>query len=874
MIRRTALSLALAALAAAPTVAQAASPDLVVSQVYGGGGNSGAAYTHDYVELFNRGTAPVSTAGRSVQYASATGTGAFQATPLPDATVQPGQAFLVQLAAGAGNGQALPAPDATGGLNLSGTGGKVALATGTESLGCNGGSIACSDEQRARITDLVGYGAANFYEGSAAAPATSNATAAIRAGGGCTDTDDNAADFTAGPPAPRTSTSAAAACDGGPQPPTVTATTPTDGERAFPEDGTLSVTFSEPVDDAVFTLTCAGADQPATATQDGATWTVDPAQSLPRGATCTLQIAASGLTDEVTFGVAERCEDAFTTIPGIQGSGATSPLEGKTVSTQGVVVGDFQGLTGDGSLSGFFLQDPRGDGDPRTSDGIFVYAPGGAEVSEGDVVRVRGEVAEFRRNATATETLTQLTGVTVTPCATGAHLPRPATLTLPQSRERLERLESMRVRSTQRLTVTEMFNLRFGEVLLSSIGPLVQPTEILPPGRLAAAADRLNTDSTVLLDDGRSATNLNPIRFTSDATPRRRGDRLTTPLTGILHVDFDAYRVQPTEAVAFDTGRNPRTARPANVGGTIRAGSFNVLNFFVTFGRSEDRGADDAGELAQQEAKIVKAINGQDAAVLGLQEIQDTTDEPTLGNDPDAALDRLVRALNADAGFVKWAKSPVPQPFGNTDEIRVAQIYQPAKVKRVGAPVAFNDPRFIGIARVPIAQTYRAGSDTFTVIANHFKSKGCGGATGADADQGDGQSCFNATRVTQARALLEFVAERQRATGDEDVLVVGDLNAYSAEHPIRTLERGGLTNLHRRFEGLGGYSYVFSGRQGTLDHALATRSLTRKATGATEWHINADEAVVEQYDGFDELYDADPYRSSDHDASLAGFRLR
>jgi predicted extracellular nuclease len=297
----------------------------------------------------------------------------------------------------------------------------------------------------------------------------------------------------------------------------------------------------------------------------------------------------------------------------------------------------------------------------------------------------------------------------------------------------------------------------------------------------------------------------------------------------------------------------------------------------VTFGRSEDRGADDAAELEQQEAKIVKAINGLDAHVVSLQEVQDTSDEPTQGNDPDAALDRLVAALNKDAGREKWAKSPAPRPFGNTDEIRVAQIYQPAQVERVGEPVAFPDEAFVNIARVPIAQQYRARStgERFTVIGNHFKSKGCGGAQGADTDQGDGQSCFNATRVRQAQALLRFIAERQAATGDKDVLVLGDLNSYSQEDPIRALEDGGLTNLHAEHLSVTDrYSYVFQGRQGVLDHVLATPSLARKSTGSEVWHINADEAVPEQYDGFDELYTADPYRASDHDADVAGFRTR
>jgi len=789
---------ALAGATAAPVSAAPISSDLVISQAYGGGGNSGAPLANDYVELYNRGALALSLGGRSIQYASATGTGnlgasAAQLTVLPDVTLQPGQYFLVQEGAGSGGGAALPSPDATGSIAMSATGGKVALADRATSLGCNGSSTPCSAAQQADIRDLVGYGSANFFEGSAAAPAASNTLAVLRGDGGCVDTGDNRDDFTAASPAPRTT---------------------------------------------AIVSRCSGA-------------------------------------------VPERCGDAITTIPAIQGNGALSPRVGERVSTEGVVVGDFQGSTGDGSLGGFFVQDPDGDGDTQTSDGIFVFDPDDTpDVREGDVVRVTGSVAEFKRSGSATETLTELTGVTVAPCGERASLPAASVLDLPQARSALERLEGMRVRTSDRLTVTDLFNLRFGEALLSANGPLVQPTERLDPGAAAVAADQANTDRTILLDDGRSSTNLDPIAYTSEADALRRGDQIAGDIEGALSFDFNQFRIQPTSRPEI-VERNPRPPVPEDVGGDVSAGSFNVLNYFITFGRGEDRGADDAAGLARQQAKIVKAINAQDASVLGLQEIQDTADEPAFGNDPDAALDRLVAALNADAGNEKWAKSPVPQPFGNTDEIRVAQIYQPAKVSRVGAPVAFPDPAFVGLARVPIAQTYRFGRERFTVIANHFKSKGCRGATGADTDQGDGQGCFNAARVRQANALLRFADALKGETGDEDVLIVGDLNAYSAEDPVRELVRGGFENLNERFEGptvddgsaSDSYSYVFFGRQGVLDHALASRSMAAKATGSDLWHINADEARVEEYDGFDELYTADPYRSSDHDASKIGFAL-
>lgn len=191
---------------------------VVISQVYGGGGNSGAPLKNDFVELFNRSGAEQALAGLSLQYASATGTGnlgasSSQLVVLPEATLEPGEYFLVQLAGGS-NGEPLPAPDADGTINMAAASGKVALATGTTSLGCNGGSTACSDEQLARIVDLVGFGGANFFEGDAAAPTLSNTTAALRKGEGCTDTDDNAADFASGTPTPHNSSSLVTVCEG------------------------------------------------------------------------------------------------------------------------------------------------------------------------------------------------------------------------------------------------------------------------------------------------------------------------------------------------------------------------------------------------------------------------------------------------------------------------------------------------------------------------------------------------------------------------------------------------------------------------------------------------------------------------------------
>ena len=181
----------------------------------------------------------------------------------------------------------------------------------------------------------------------------------------------------------------------------------------------------------------------------------------------------------------------------------------------------------------------------------------------------------------------------------------------------------------------------------------------------------------------------------------------------------------------------------------------------------------------------------------------------------------------------------------------------------------------------------------FTVIANHFTSKGCPG-TGADADAGDGQGCFNGTRTAQAARLLTWTSSTVLpAAGDPDVLLLGDFNAYAQEDPVTTLNGGGFTDLESSLLGANAYSYLFDGQLGHLDYAFASSSLTSQVMGVGAWHINADEVPLFDYNDevtdalgeatFEEKPDgsalvpprvvfqpATPYRASDHDPILVG----
>jgi uncharacterized protein len=563
----------------------------------------------------------------------------------------------------------------------------------------------------------------------------------------------------------------------------------------------------------------------------------------------------------------EPCEvDVTHEIGEVQGSGDTTPLRGQTVTVEGVVVGDFQA---NGQLSGVFVQDVDGDGDPSTSDAIFVYDPDAPDVVEGDVVRVTGTATEYFG-------LTQVANVTSIGDCGDAEVPEPTVLDLPADDETRERVESMLVTFDEELTATETYTLaRYGELVVSAEGRLFQPTN--GGDEDDAAEQALNDLRRLVIDDGSTRQNpdevpFSDLSFADGGEVIRLGDTVTD-VVGVLSYGHDAWRLQPTGEPTV-TRTNPRPAFPDDVGGDLEVASFNVLNYFTTLdqgsnktdGGHDPRGADSQEEFERQQAKIVSAILELDAEVVGLMEIENDAD--------DEALLNLVDALNESVGEERYAAVEEPDTGGGLfggDAIKVAMIYQPDAVRVMGESSTTQDPAFDN-ARLPLAQRFRPvdGGQPFTVVVNHFKSKGCGSATGENADQGDGQGCWNADRVEQAEALLDLL----ETLDGEDFLVIGDLNSYGEEDPIDVLEEAGFVDLvDARLEESDQYSYVFSGQAGYLDHALASPHLARRIAGVDIWHINSDEALFLDYNtefnpaGF---WDDTPYRSSDHDPVLVG----
>jgi predicted extracellular nuclease len=601
----------------------------------------------------------------------------------------------------------------------------------------------------------------------------------------------------------------------------------------------------------------------------------------------------------VTIGAPPACTGAVVSVGSVQGTTDVSPRNGQTVSVRGTVVGDYEGASP--ALRGFYLQD-AGDGNVSTSDGVFVFDNGANLVSLGDVVQVTGPVSEFQGQ-------TQLTASAsgVESCGRQAAV-TPADVTLPVSTlDTLERYEGMLVRMHQTLSVTEHFQLgRFGQVVVSSGGRLRQPTADIRATDTAAvaAAQNANLRNRLIIDDALQNQNPDPIIFGRAGQPLsasntlRGGDTVTDPI-GVMTYTWagnaaspNAYRLRPIGALGgtavFDEA-NARPEDPPAVGtGALKVASANLLNFFNTFtschlgtlgGVTDCRGADNDTEYQRQLAKEVASLRFMGADVIGYMEMEND------GYGPSSAVQALVNALNAADGAGAWAFIDADAATGvvdvaGTDAIKAGLLYRTAAVHPVPGKTWVDQNPFF--ERRPVAQTFEnAAGGRFTVIANHFKSKGSCPASGPDADQGDGQGCWNPHRTAQANELAQWIqATVAPGAGDPDVLIVGDLNSYAGEDPIAALEAAGYTNLVKSFHGDDAYSYVFDGQWGYLDYVLTSASLTSQVTGAADAHHNADEPAVLDYNTefksagqVVSLYAPDRFRTSDHDPVLAAIDL-
>ncbi|AEG00064.1 ExeM/NucH family extracellular endonuclease [Methylomonas methanica] len=571
-----------------------------------------------------------------------------------------------------------------------------------------------------------------------------------------------------------------------------------------------------------------------------------------------------------------QCGQPAMLISAIQGTGAISPVSGTVQHVEAVVTANFQGS---GNLSGFFLQQTEADADPATSEGLFVFS--NSPVNVGDRVHVVGTVTEFNQ-------LTELNSLTsLDACSSGNSLPAPVEVNMPFdfAANNPEQWEGMLISLPQTLTVTENYNLaRFGELLLSSGGRLLTPTQIALPGQAASDAAAGNALNQLLVDDGSNIQNPDPVIYPqpgdlSAANTLRSGYSLTGA-TGVLSYGFGAYRLEPTQVLNF-VADNARPALPsADATAALKVASFNVLNFFngdgLGGGFPTARGANTQQEFTRQRDKIVKAIHELNADVLGLMEIEND------GYAATSAIADLVAGLNQLAGTAQYAfVDPGVNKVGS-DEITVGLIYQPAKVRPVGSAAILDeavDPRFIDNKNRPaIAQTFldSRSNKMLTIAVNHLKSKGSACDDLNDPDTGDGQGNCNITRTSAAEALAAWLSNDPTQTDSHNALIIGDLNAYAQEDPITALKNAGYVNLIETLVGnQTAYSFVFDGASGYLDHALANSNLAAQVKAVGEWHINADEPRALDYNTefksaaqIASFYAPDAFRSSDHDPLL------
>ena len=789
--------------AAALYLAAALPAQVVISQVYGGGGNSGATLKNDYVELFNRGSATVDITGWSVQYASSTGA-SWQVTPISGA-IAPGKYYLVQESAGAGGTVNLPVSDATGSINMSATTGKVALLNQSNAL------ASATPLPNASIVDLIGYGSgASASEGGSPAPALSNSTAALRAGAGCLDTDNNATDFTAGAPNPRNSATAQASCVI--IPPVVT-----------------NYTISQ-----------------------------------------------------------------------IQGSGNSSPHVNETVSTSGVVTAL--------RSNGFYIQTPGdtsspayGDGNPATSEGLFVFTASAPTAAVGNIVTVKGTVAEFVPTSDlASPSITELINPAITQSVAGGTLPAPIPITIANTSPtgglyQLEPFEGMRVK-VNTLTVVGPTQGSINEpnatststgVFFGVIPGIARPFQ--EPGLQAPTPPPAGSPCCVpIFDNNPERIRVNTLGQSGATVPVDVTDGATVMnVIGVLDYAFRAYNILTDPAtVPVATGNVSAAPVPAETAGELTIASFNMQRFFDTL---DDPATQDvvltptafANRLNKASLAIRNVLRSPD--VIGVEEMENLS-----------TLQAVADKVNADSG----SPSPLYTPFlveGNDiGGIDVGFLVKTSRVSVIdvtqfGKDTTYTDPNTNQPAilndRPPLLMRLRAiapGSDyglPVTVIVNHLRSLSNVG------DPAEGPR-VRAKRRAQAEYLANLIQTRQAA--GENVVSVGDYNAYSvsdgfvdvigtiignptpADQVVLAspdLVEPNLTDLVTLAPPDQQYSYSFDGNAESLDHILVTRGMLARLSRFATARNNAD---------FPEAFRNDPTRPeriSDHDMPVSYFAL-
>jgi predicted extracellular nuclease len=521
---------------------------------------------------------------------------------------------------------------------------------------------------------------------------------------------------------------------------------------------------------------------------------------------------SSGVIPELPAGA---CDEAPTPIASVQGGGWYSPLQDQQVMVRGIA-------TWVAKETGLFLQEPASDLSTDTSDALFVDNPRLAEiVSEGDQVAVAGTVIEI---GTEDDTLTAIwvTGYRV--CAQGVPLPV-SDVRLPLSSRERESLEAMNIVVQQPLVVTDAYGYRDGRLKLSADGILPIPTEVAPPGQAAIEQSRSNRanaiDVSIHPDDRQAYAAGTGVMFA----------------TGVLGHDGRTARWLLSGPLATMPAPTHRIEPAAE--GDIRVAGLNLHNYFNGDGAGggfpAPRGPRSAGDFAAMRAGLSALLAHVDPHLVGVMELEND------GFGPRSAARDFIRDLEAATGRTWAVVSPDDRPVGS-DGITVGIFYRPEVLRPKGPPVLLTSPPFNELSRVPMAQWFEHAETGvgFLVAVNHFKSKGsCPDADGPDADRRDGQGCWNRTRLESSRQLTAWLGRLMDMSANPHALILGDLNAYRMEDPIRAIAKAGFLDLTAAPGGQFSYSFIFRGQAGTLDYAFASPELAQRVRSARVLNVNA-----------------------------------
>jgi predicted extracellular nuclease len=870
---------------ASPPIVQGISSGVVISQVYGGGGNSGATFKNDFIELFNRGTSAVSVAGWSVQYASSAGI-TWQVTSL-SGSIAPGQYYLVQEAPGAGGTTNLPTPDASGAIPMSATAGKVALVNTTTAL-----TGACPTG--ASIIDFVGFGTtASCFEGAGPTPAPSNINAVLRAAAGCTETDNNAGDFAAGAPNPRNTSSALNPCVGEAAP-GVASTLPTNGATNVAVNASITVNFSEAVNvtGSWFSISGSSSGAHTAAVSGGPTsFTLNPDTDFATSETVTVTVFASQVTDQDVSdppdNMAADFVFSFTTaappppfkpIHEIQGTTGVSPFNTLMVSTAGIVTAR--------KSNGFFLQTPDAeiDADPDSSEGIFVFTSSLPAVAVGDAVSVVGEVTEFfmlteigKGGAPATFAIN----------SSGNSLPAAITFTTAildpaGTPDQLERFEGMRMHADSLVSVAP--TNEFGEISTVLPGvqrPLREPgievTLPVPPDPTSGVPDCCipiwDRNPERIMIDTEGLVGASVISVTTDVT--------LSNVTGPLDFTFDDYKVLP-ETPPTRTANISAVPVPMPAACEFTVSGFNIENF---------------NNNATQRHKAALAIRDvlRLPDIIGTIEIFELSGLQALANEIESisGVHYEARLIEADG-----ISGDADQDVGflvKTSRIQIDSVTQVEMLGCDGTDANCNtyiDPNTDQPAllndRPPLV--LRATVDPLSldphqiiVVVNHLRS-----FIDIELVAGDGPR-VRAKRKAQGEFLANLLQDLQTNNPTTPIMSIGDYNAYQFNDgytdPVATIkgmptpddqvvvdESPDLVNPNfiNLTDGLPAdqrYSFVFEGTPQAIDHFLLNTVATSLLQRYTVARNNSD---------FPDSFVSDstrPERCSDHDMTLAYFRF-